>query len=78
MAGLFRVNRSFRNFLRRTGTPGNSAQKSLRAAEGLPSPFRSDSIEAREHIHLREKCKGQSGSVISTHVDPVPDREAAI
>ena len=55
----------------------NLAQKSLRAAEGLPSSFRSESIEAREDIHSKEKCKSRFGSVISHSRGPRPDREAA-
>ena len=52
VAGLFRVNRSFRTFSRRPGYPGIWPQKSLRAAEGLPSCVRSDSTEARENTQF--------------------------
>ena len=61
VAPNFRVNRPFPAF-RFAPKPRNKTQKSLGAAEGLPSPVRSDSIEAREHIHLAEKIKGVSAS----------------
>jgi hypothetical protein len=41
----------------RTLKPGFRPQKPLRAAEGLPSCVRSDSIEARENTHPPEKIK---------------------
>ena len=68
VASVFRVNRLFRAFFSPPEVPvlksvpdGRGrirAQKSLRAAEGLPSLVRSDSIEGSEAIHARRKNQG--------------------
>lgn len=55
--GLFGVNRPFQAFRGAPGRPGIWPQKPPRAAEGLPSHVRSDSIEARENTHPGEKIK---------------------
>ena len=57
VAGLFRVNRSFRTFSHHR-TTRIKAQKSLRAAEGLPSSVRRDSIEERDPTDHRGENQG--------------------
>jgi len=52
----------FFKLLRPSLNPGIRPQKPLRAAEGLPSCVRSDSIEARENTHPQEKIKCLSAS----------------
>ena len=75
VTGLFRVNRPFDGFCGAPGIPGIWPQKPPRAAEGLPSPVRSDSIEARENTHLREKIKGLStGFIFVSRERPRPER----
>ena len=75
MTGLCGVNRPFEAFVTVPGDPGNWPQKPPRAAEGLPSPVRSDSIEARENTHLREKIKGLStGLIFVSRERPRPER----
>jgi hypothetical protein len=51
VAPKFHVNRPFQALRSNPGQADFRAQKSLRAAEGLPSDVRSDSVEAREDIH---------------------------
>ena len=62
LAGLFRVNRSFQTFLPHLespeGLPKNSAKTTPGRQRGNPRTVGSDSIEARENIHFREKSKG--------------------
>jgi hypothetical protein len=68
VTGLPRVNRPFEAFAGRPGCPGFWPQKPPRAAEGLPSHVRSDSIEARENTHLREKIKCLSAARFSSRI----------
>ena len=61
------------DFFGRPGFPGIWPQKSLGAAEGLPSCVRSDSTEARENTHRREKIKCLSAARFSSRLQrPAP------
>ena len=62
LAGPFSVNRSFQTFPPHPGNlsrlPKNSAKTTPGRQRGNPRTVGSDSIEARENIHFREKSKG--------------------
>lgn len=61
MTGLFRVNRLFQAFCGASELPReprNLAAKTAAGRPGLAPKVRSDSIEAREDTHSREKIKG--------------------
>jgi hypothetical protein len=62
VAGLLGVNRSFRTFASHPEIPGglpeNGAKTTPGRQRGNPRTVGSDSIEARENIHFREKSKG--------------------
>ena len=62
LADLFGVNRSFQTFPSHPeipeGLPENGAKTTPGRQRGNPRTVGSDSIEARENIHFREKSKG--------------------
>ena len=74
VAGLFGVNRSFRTFPPNPeipeGLPENGAKTTPGRQRGNPRTVGSDSIEARENTHLRQKSKRLFGPRHPSGVGP--------
>src|SRR6185312_1584573 len=79
-AGLMGVNRSFRTSAPPSGSHDellrNSAKTTPGRQRGNPRTVGSDSIEARENIHFREKSKGGSRPLPNRLELVPPEREA--